>query len=58
MAEPDWESLLAPQDEEEPIRSFIASYDSEGECGHMIYEGERAGYVGDTDTPTCAECLP
>lgn len=53
----DWESLLKVG-EEEAVRTFIASYDSDGECGHAIYEGDRAGYVGDTDTPTCGECLP
>jgi hypothetical protein len=55
--EDDWESLLKVG-EEEAVRTFIASYDSDGECGHTIYEGDHAGYVGDTDTPTCGECLP
>ena len=53
----DWENLLKVGEEDEPVRTFIATYDSDGECGHTIYEGEKAGYIGDTDTPTCGECL-
>lgn len=54
----DWEALLRPDSSEEEVRTFIAAFESEGECGHTIYEGDRAGYVGDTDTPTCGDCLP
>ena len=58
MAEPDWEALLRPDEDEEPVRRFTARFDSEGVCGHMIYEGEPAGYIGDDTDPTCGDCLP
>lgn len=54
----DWDKLIQPDGEETVVRRFIASYDSDGECGHRIYEGEPAGYIDKDDEPTCGDCLP
>jgi hypothetical protein len=34
--------------------SFTAMFDSEGACGHLIEEGDRAGYVD--DEVVCGDC--
>jgi hypothetical protein len=33
---------------------FTARYDSDGACGHPIFEGDDAGYVD--DEPVCGDC--
>jgi hypothetical protein len=39
------------------VNTFTASFDSEGACGHEIYEGDEAGYLPGEDSPVCGECV-
>lgn len=36
------------------VTRFTASFDSEGECGDWIYEGDLAGYID--GELSCEEC--
>jgi hypothetical protein len=57
---PDWDDLLRVGDDDGPrVRTFIAAYESDcANCGHRIFEGEEAGYIGDDTEASCARCLP
>jgi len=40
------------------VNTFAASFDSEGDCGHEIYEGDQIAYLPDNDgQPHCEECV-
>lgn len=40
------------------VHTFTASFDSEGDCGHEIYEGDQVAYLPDNDgSPSCEECV-
>jgi hypothetical protein len=39
------------------VNTFVARFDSEGECGHEILEGDDAGYLPGDDVPSCGPCV-
>ena len=40
------------------VNTFSASFDSDGDCGHPIYEGDQIAYLPDNDgDPACEECV-
>jgi hypothetical protein len=44
-------------DDDVPIRTFTASYESTCPCGALILEGDSAGYIGDDDEASCGPCI-
>lgn len=59
MTPEEIEALMrkAQPPEEVVVRDFIALYDSPcATCPDQIWEGDRAGYIGDDDEASCGEC--
>lgn len=43
---------------ESRVTTFAASFDSTGDCGHEIYEGDQIAYLPDNGgQPACEECV-
>lgn len=39
------------------VGAFEAQFDSEGECGHDLHEGELIGYLPGDSQPSCGDCV-